>query len=205
MDNPYLPPTSDTSIQPTRSTLIYDGQSLIAPRYFTFPAICLKTGTVDDLAPLQSRKLSYLPRAAFLVLFIGGPLLLGIVALIASKRGVIQFHVSRSVAERRRKAILRNWLVFSFSVALFVLAGAMSDSRVAALGGISLLICMILSVVTSQQFIYPAKIDETKIWLRGVPESVARVLVEQCATTAESAPQTEPTRIDRGASNHLEY
>jgi hypothetical protein len=176
MENPYLPPQSDTSIQATPLTLEFDGKSLIVPRNFTFPAMCIKTGVLTDLGPQRVRNMAWYPPLTFLLFFIGGPILFLLIGMFFKKTGVVRFHISREIAQKRRKRLLRNWALFALSIVLFVVAGMIDDGRLGIAGLVVSVLCLIFSVVESQ-FLTTVKIDKNRIWLRGIPEAIARVLV----------------------------
>ena len=174
-ENPYAPPTTQDLLAPTTGLIRIEGKSLVVPKGYIFPAVCLKTGATDDLAPRERRKFSWSnPKLALLILI--NLFIYAIVAAIVSKRGEVQFQLSRNVARKRRNTVLRNWGLFLLAIGCFVGGGYTGQPMLLCAGAIALLLCVILGFVAAR-FLWPQKVDATHIWIRGIPENVAEALV----------------------------
>src|SRR5687767_10308802 len=115
--NPYQAPKTADFLATDPGQIVYDGKTLMIPKQFTFPAGCLKTGAVTDLTPPQRRKLSWYPPLVGILIIIN-ILIFAIVAACVSKKGVIHFQLTNTVARKRRNTLLRNWAIFGISVGL---------------------------------------------------------------------------------------
>lgn len=172
--NPYQAPKSIDFVAADVGGIVYDGKTLMIPKQFTFPAVCLKTGAVTDLTPPQRRKLSWYPPLVGLLIIVN-ILIFAIVAACVSKKGEIHFQLTNAVARKRRNTLLRNWAIFGISVGL-ICGGAATRNGLLIFGGIfGLLVAFILACVASR-FLAAKRIDKTHIWLTGVPDDVARAL-----------------------------
>src|SRR5688572_6592154 len=173
--NPYAAPKSADLLSPNRNQISYDGKVLTIPKEFTFPPICLKSGAVTDLTSPRKRRLTWYP-PLLLLLFVLNPLVFALVAIFFSKKGVIHFQLSQEIARKRRNVILRNWGLFSLSI---MLGGAAAALRSGGLG-LAAIACLLLTIILSSvasRFLWSKKVDKTHIYLCGVPDDVARVLV----------------------------
>ena len=176
IENPYQPPATLDLLAPSSTALRIEGKALVVPKGHIFPAICLKTGATDDLKPRERRKFSWHnPKLAFLILL--NLLIYALVASICSKRGEVQYQLSRSVARKRRNANLGNWGLFLLAIACFVAGATFEMEALFWAGGISMLGYIILGVISSR-FFWAQKVDKTHIWIRGIPENVAQALVQ---------------------------
>ena len=172
--NPYAAPKTTDLLAPNADQIIYDGESLMIPKRFTFPAICLKTGAVNDLLPPRRRKLSWYPPLLALLLILNVLIFL-IVAAFVSKRGEIYFYLSREAARKRRNVLLRNWMLLALSIVLGAVGIANQNPMLIGVAGLLVLAALILGIVASR-FLWAKRIDATHIWLRGVPDEIARAL-----------------------------
>jgi len=175
--NPYEAPKSSDLLATGVAQIVYDGKTLMIPKDYTFPPICLKTGATTDLAQQKTRKFSWFPPLVVLLIFFGLIVFL-IVAVCVSKKGEIRFQVTNEVARKRRKALLRNWCLALLTVALGGLAIAAQSGPL----GIAAAICFLLTLgfsIAAGQFLSVKRIDKTHIWLLGIPGDVARTLVAQ--------------------------
>jgi hypothetical protein len=174
--NPYAAPKTAANLLATNLQQIsYDGESLMIPKHFVFPPVCLKTGAVSDLTPQRRRKLSWYPPLLGLLIILN-LLIFAIVAACVSKKGEIYFQLSSEVARKRRNALLRNWGIFALGIVCIPLAVVNRSTIFGLLATACILTALILGLVASR-FLWAKRIDATHIWLRGVPDEVARALV----------------------------
>jgi hypothetical protein len=173
--NPYEAPKTKDFLAANADQITYDGKTLMIPKHYTFPPVCLKTGAIDDLTPQRRRKLSWYPPLLIILLFIN-ILIFAIIAACFSKKGEIYFQLSREVARKRRNTILRNWGLFAFSLALGIIAVG-SESGGLGLAAIAMLLITIGFSIAASRFLSAKRVDKTHIWLCGVSDSVARALV----------------------------
>jgi uncharacterized membrane protein len=179
--NPYEAPKSVDLLAPSADQIVYDGKSLMIPKHFTFPPICLKTGAATDLAPQRRRKLSWYP-PLLAILIVLNILIFVLVAACVSKKGEIYFHLSKEVARKRRNVLLRNWGLFGLSIVAGCLAIGSQSTPLGVASAVLFLLTIILSTVASR-FLWAKRIDKTHIWLCGVPDEIAQALVRSQAQT----------------------
>lgn len=172
--NPYAPPKNADSLAPSKDEILYDGETLMIPKKFTFPPVCLKTGAVTDLTPPQRRKLAWYP-PLLAILLIVNILIFAIVAAIVSKKGEIHYQLSRTIAAKRRNALVRNWVLVGAGIGCGALALTNPNPALILTAVVLILSGLILSLVASR-FLWAKRIDKTHIWLGGVPDHVARAL-----------------------------
>ena len=175
LENPYLPPTTHDLLAPSRDEIRMEKKALVVPKGYVFPAVCVKTGTTDELMPRELRKFKWC-NPALGVLIIVNVLIYLLIASLCSKRGEIQFQISRAIARKRRNTILWNWGLFLLSIGCFILGGARNEPAFFAAGAVAILTCLIIGHNASR-FLWTEKVDKTHIWIRGIPERVAEALV----------------------------
>ena len=177
MDDPYVPPKdSDFSVQAVPTVLSFDRDSLVVPHEFTFPAMCVKTGAIENLAPQIVYRLYWYRSGLIMLLW---PLPVLIPSLFPGIHCVFRFHVTNVVFIRERRCRFAQELLLYAAVALFTsLIFLSSDSGTVLISGILFgVICLVLSF-HMRQLLQIHFADKNHIWLRGVSESVAQELVE---------------------------
>jgi uncharacterized membrane protein len=122
--NPYAAP--DLTIQPQALTscqeVFMQGDLLIVPKTYTFPPICLHTGSTENLSkPIKRAVTWYHPAWALLILT--GVIIFLIVVLCIQKKATLIFQLSLAAKQARMRKILISWGVFFSSIGFFFLAG----------------------------------------------------------------------------------
>lgn len=147
-----------------------DGNQLVMCKDAELPARCVKTNEPTDRT--LRRQLSWHNPLFYGVLFLLGPLIYIIFALIVQKKADIQVGLSPDGFRSRSWGIAIGWLSFLLGTVMFIVGVANSNPNnewwivvVAALvGG---LIGVIVGVVKSR-VVAPAKITDDHVWLKGV-------------------------------------
>jgi len=151
-----------------------DGRLLVMCKDAELPARCVKTNEATDQT--LRRQLSWHNPLFYAVLFLVGPVIYIIVALIVQKKADIRVGLSPAGFRSRRWGIAIGWLSFFLGAALFIVGVANSDSRrnpdnnwwiaivAGLLGG---MIGIIVGVVKSR-VVTPTKITDDHVWLKGV-------------------------------------
>lgn len=158
--------------------MIEDG-ALVFPKDYVLPPVCLKTGAVDDLAPIQTISLTWRPLfSAILHTLI--PILHVLDLPSLRSDGKFEYYLTLEVARKRRRSLNRNRGLLVTAVACF--AGMplypVGFLGVGALAGLCCLISYALCSASTDHFLYPRKITKTHIHLLGVLPDVQQKIVE---------------------------
>jgi hypothetical protein len=180
--NPYEAPKSTDLLSLSAGQIEYDGKILKVPKNFTFPPVCLKTGTTTDLTPLLSRKMSWFPPLLALLILLNLLIFL-IVAACVSKKGMIHYYLSKEVARKRRNVMIRNWGLFMLLL-VFIGSGFAAKMYFFAIPAVVVLLVLAGFCISASCFLSAKRIDSTHIWLAGVPPVAAHALIEQQSQNA---------------------
>ncbi len=182
--NPYAPPLADTQPQVYAAKLSVpngmwaNGSTLVMRRDAQFPNRCVKSNepAVDRL----KRNLSW-HHPAIAVAILAGLLIYVLLALILTKRATIHVPLSEQWFRRRRNAITIGWGVALLGLAMFIgaffLPREMSFSiLMLILGGIVVAIGGWAYGGLMSRIVWPSKIDDQFIHLRGVNKEILAAL-----------------------------
>ena len=181
--NPYASPQTDFEspppIRPSSPTkpqgMWSKGKVLVMHKDAPFPNYCVKSGV--PATERLTRKLSWHHPAIALSIFLG-LLVYVILALVLTKRATIFVPLSPEWFARRRNAILTGWLIAFAGLALFIGGFFLPEGvREAAigwciLGGIVLMIVGWAYGGIRSRVVWPAKIDDQYVYLKGVNPSL---------------------------------
>jgi len=173
--NPYQAPASEAASTGTSYGLSIEGPALVVPKDARLPEICVISGRRGP-GLYRTLKLTYVPPWVY-VTILASLLVMIIVMLIVQKRGTVTVWISDVERIRRRNAILLNWLLFFGALALFVLAGVLENGW-PVVPGIALLVTPLVIYYVRLRIVYPGRIDQNRIWLRGIRPEVMTAMVE---------------------------
>ena len=112
------------------------------------------------------RKFSWHHPAIYILIIVAWLIYL-IVAMIVRKRATVDLGFCEEHSAKRRTYIWIAWLLALGGVAGFVLAILANDSTPALIGFLLLLTAVVFAVITTR-VVYPSKIDDRFVWLKGV-------------------------------------
>ena len=174
--NPYASPVMPAAFmapqQPGLEGLWRQGNTLIMHKQAPLPPICVKS---NQLATqwLKRKVQWHSPWVGLTVLI--SPLIYIIVALIVTKRATIHIGLTEEWFARRRTRMLIAWGIALAGLCLMVLGIAVAGRPgLDGVGIITVLLSVILFIsagVYGQyacRLVYPSRIDETFVWLKGV-------------------------------------
>lgn len=181
-ENPYASPQADIAPEPfyanvprTSQGMWANGNILVMHKDAQLPNYCVKSGV--PAVQRLTRKLSWHHPAIALSIFLG-LLVYVILALVLTKRATIHVPLSDEWFARRRNAILTGWLVAfaglaSFVGAFFLPEGIQEDlAPWCVMGGIVLMIGGWVYGAMRSRIVWPSKIDDQYVYLKGVNKSL---------------------------------
>ncbi len=147
-----------------------DGSQLVMCKDAELPARCVKTNEPTDRT--LRRQLSWHNPFFYVVLFLVGPLIYIIVALIVQKKADIQVGLSPEGFRSRRWGIAIGWLSFLLGAVVFIVGIANSKPNnnwwvATVVGLVGGLIGIIVGVIKSR-VVSPTKITDRHVWLKGI-------------------------------------
>lgn len=169
--NPYAAPASELVMPASSQHSWIEKKSLVVPKDWQSPPICLLTGTTTDLTPIRKKTLAWSHPGALLLIILG---IIGIVAIaLLQKRGTIHYYLSREKAAKIRRNLTVNWLVFGAGVLLIFMPSYMGRPALdVLLAGLALILTSAVLASTLCRPIRPGKITQTHIWLTNIPLQV---------------------------------
>lgn len=111
------------------------------------------------------RKFAWHHPAIYLLLVVAWLVYL-IVAMIVRKRAIVDLGLCEEHSAKRRTSIWISWLLALGGVAGFVIAIVANDGIPALIGVLMLLAAIVFAVITTR-VVYPSKIDDRFVWLKG--------------------------------------
>jgi hypothetical protein len=174
--NPYAPPAIPAQLMPPQQPglegLWRKGDTLVMHKMAQLPPICVKSNQYAK--QWLKRNLQWHNPWVALTLLIS-PLIYIIVALIVTKRATIHIGLTEEWFARRRTRMLIGWGIGLLALALFTsgiwVAGQPNGD---GLGMIAILLSIILLIVAvaygqyACRLVYPQRIDDSYVWLKGV-------------------------------------
>ncbi len=147
-----------------------DGSQLVMCKDAELPARCVKTNAPTDRT--LRRQLAWHNPLFYAVLFLVGPVIYIIVALIVQKKADIQVGLSPEGFRSRRWGIAIGWLSFFLGAVVFIVGVANSKPNnnwwiVIIAGLLGGLIGIIVGVIKSR-VVSPTKITDSHVWLKGI-------------------------------------
>lgn len=184
--NPYAAPQAPVmpaGYAPAFSPARVDGKNLVVANGSTFPAVCLKCGTMHAVG-WRDQKFQYVPRWAVLFAFW--------IQMLVAKRSRFQLPLCQPCGARWKKWNLMAGLSWLPGAGIWLLGGIASGAGADDAGGVLFLVgtlVLLAGLVTAlvlrnRHIIAPAKIDKTHSWLRGVHPTAM-----QAATSMQPYPQ----------------
>jgi hypothetical protein len=185
--NPYAPPpivaeqVSTVTGSAGIEGLWRSGNILVMHKGVKLPPRCVKTN--QPTSNFLKRNLTWSPQWVYLLLLVN-VILCVIVALILQKKALIHVGQSEGSLAQRRRTIMISWYIALAGVAGFIagLAALSSEGSVQSIGpwlmGIGGLAAFFAIVYGNfgARVVYPTKIDDNFIWLKGVcPEYLAEL------------------------------
>jgi hypothetical protein len=174
-DNPYSVPLGVIVQPPQMNRARIEGKSLVVPREWHSPRICLFTGVTSPLTAARKAKLNW-SSPALLVLLMLGVVVYVIVAAIVQKKGTLHYFLSEAKAAQSRRRYWMNWGLLLVSLGLFVAGAVFKTIAFAWMGGLCLLTCLI-GAATWCRLIVPSRIDNTFMWISGIPLPVMQQII----------------------------
>jgi hypothetical protein len=187
MENPYAPPLSNVS-QISSGVLSTDGVALVIPQDFRFPAICIKTGATENLAPIRTSRLIW-RHPAVRVVHLLVPLLYLLEVPYFQREGIFDFHVTEKIALECKRSLQRiNRLFYGgiTCIASVFIVQNMDYTEFAAIAGTVLLMSSIICRLIAGRFLSAQKITKTHVHLLGIPSDVQRQIMELCREPADT-------------------
>ncbi len=141
-----------------------DGSTLVMTKDAQLPDRCVKCNAFTD--GRLRRKFTWHHPAIYLLIFVA-LLIYFIVAMVTRKRATVDLGLCDEHRAKRRTYIWISWLLALGGIAGFVLAILANDGTPAFIGVLLLLTAIVFAVITTR-LVYPSKIDDRFVWLKGV-------------------------------------
>ena len=188
---------------------ILDGKTLVVPRNFAFPEICLKSGATTDLVP-RKQVLYWKPAKVVLLSPLLGLLccihpigilvfllLLIIVLVSVQKSSKHTYYLSRTERKKSIRWCIASGLLFLASAVAVLIALNHSDPGAYCLLALIPMIPGILLYFLKTRPLRAIRIEDDMTYIRGIPLHVMQTIVDQAldqsgATTNEPAPPKIP-------------
>jgi len=177
--NPYTAPATssngiDGRVGSEADGVWRDGEMLVMRRLSRLPNICVKTGKTSDIIGI-TRKLYWIPDWTWLTLFVGGPGLTAVFALIFGRRQAVDIPINAQEHSKRRFRVYVGFFLVFLGPAITTLYFFISFGFKHSATTLNVLIvCGLVSIVgivvaaISESFVAPNGIDREFIWLRGI-------------------------------------
>jgi len=184
-DNPYRPPASFAPLAatPDKSGEIVrfrQGKRLVVGKVGTFPPICPITNEPTDRT--LKRRMTWHHPAVYLAI-LPGFLVYIILAMILQQKATLVVPMARRVLRRRAIVMTIAWLgILASAAALFgacvVDRGPPVWGPTLGIGGLIALAIFAVFGAIGSRTVWPAKIDEHFVWLKGVSPDYLATLPE---------------------------
>jgi hypothetical protein len=156
------------------SPIRVSGSSVIVPKTFEFPQVCLFTGATENLVKVR-KQLAWHHPAVFLAI-LPGLLIYVILALILRKTATIEFYMSRQERTRRRWWHLANWGVFLMTFVSLIAAGGYEINWAIYLAPVFFVATFVIYLL-KVRLLYAKKIDDSRATVGGISPMVFSQLV----------------------------
>lgn len=187
--NPYASPLSPPQLQPQFQAadnspfagLWRNGDVMIMHKLAPLPPICLKSN--EPATTWLTRKLQWQPQWVFVLLLVN-LIIFAIVALILTKRATISIGLTDEWAAKRKQRLFLAWSVGLAALGVIVvgfiflaLEGTLPDDiriplfLVCLIGGLMAGVGALIGGSMGCRLIYPQKMTDTHIWIKGVHPS----------------------------------
>jgi hypothetical protein len=174
--NPYAPPVIPAQLMPPQQPglegLWRQGNTLVMHKMAQLPPICIKS---NQYATQWLKRNLQWHNPWVALTFLISPLIYIIVAMIVTKRATIHIGLTDEWFARRRTRMLIAWGIGLSSFALFALGiWLLSNQPGDALGVIPIVLSVIFLIVAiaygqyACRLVYPQRIDDSYVWLKGV-------------------------------------
>jgi len=164
---PYAPPKSLTGDLPSNTEELWnDGKTLVMTHKATLPDRCIKCNQPAEGYRLKRHLVWHSPWLYLLILI--QILLYIIVALIVRKRATIEIGLCKKHRRIRKNSILINWLIFLLGLAGLFLGLSLPNMTLLIVGVGLVLVSLVVSLSQTITMVYPQRINNEYIWLRGV-------------------------------------
>ncbi|HTU68620.1 MAG TPA: hypothetical protein VMF52_21955 [Steroidobacteraceae bacterium] len=166
--NPYAPSQASMASRPVSAgageNVWRDGSVVVMLHGASLPHRCVKCNQPAE-EPVKTRTVYYAHPAIYLLLLINFLILL-IVYLVVRKKGEIDPGLCAHHRQRRLLGLTLGWGGFFGGVVVLIL-GVASDTAVAAIAGMLMMIGAIVAGMVWGRFVYPKKITKEEIRLAG--------------------------------------
>lgn len=173
--NPYAPPVMPAQMMPQQQPglegLWRKGNLLVMHKMAQLPPICVKSN--QYATKWLKRNLQW--HNPWIAILLISPLIYIIVALIMTKRATIHIGLTEEWFARRKSRLLITWgfvlAAFAFVGLAILLGNQPNGEPFAGLCILLALIWLIVGLAYGQyacRLVYPQKIDDSYVWLRGV-------------------------------------
>lgn len=141
-----------------------DGVTLVMSKDAPLPDRCVKCNAITT--GRLKRKLAWHHPALYLLLLVAWLIYL-IIAMFVRRRATVELGLCDEHRAKRRTYIWITWLLALAGLGGFLLAIIANDGTPALIGVVLLLAAIIFGVVATR-VVYPSKIDDRFVWLKGV-------------------------------------
>jgi len=177
--NPYAPSKASLGDRPSggtgRVTAWRDGNVVVMLAGGEIPHRCVKCNEPAE-EPTKERTLYWYNPWLYLLVLIS-ILVFAIVALIVRKKAVVSAGLCADHKRRRRNALTVAWIGV-LAGTLLLLLGVTESSSAAALTGVPLMLIAIVVGITLGRVVYPVRIDNDYVRLKGCGEHFLATLPE---------------------------
>ena len=151
-----------------------EGSALVVPVNYTFPPICIASGTTDNLVPVR-QTVTWHPPIVYLTILVN-VLIYIVAALVTRKTSAHQVFQSQQARSRRTTWHAVNWAIF-LSTFVFIGAAIGLEEPGYALGAIASLLVALLVYFTKVRLLFAERITPSSVRLRGIPRPVMEQIV----------------------------
>lgn len=177
--NPYAPPPMVAEVVPAPGGgpqgMWRDGKILVVAQGTPLPPRCIKSNEPTDNQ--WKRNLTWYPPWIVLTLFIAWPIFL-VLVLVLQKKATLRLGLTREWQARRRQRIAIAWGIALAAMAMFVLGIVFVEDYGPAFILLSLVLLLggVIYGNYAARLVYPHKIDDRFVWLKGVHPDYLRDL-----------------------------
>ncbi len=165
--NPYAPPSS--TLEPSPQGHAWRDQNLVVlGRQGLLPRRCVKCNG-PALEPIKSRKVYWHHPAVYFTILLNILIYL-VVALAVRKTATINPGLCQEHTTRRHRAIALGWIGALIGIVIGFVATANEGCALAVVGVLLFLASLFVGLLGAR-ILYPVKIDETQIRLKGAGEA----------------------------------
>lgn len=179
--NPYAAPSDDPGTHRRRDyTARRIGLSLLVQKDAHLPDVCMKCGS-HDVTERRKQTFAFTPQWAFMLFFLAGPLIAGLVMFFLQKRGTLLVPLCGDCAFRWKRARMRLGLAIAWLIGGMLLGFVSLANDAHALGLVlfasAILAVVVVAVVNRDAMLRALRVDKTTITLDKVhPDAIDAIL-----------------------------